>query len=272
MRHATLKTLRIGWAYWLVPCGFGAAGIVALAAVESEPGSRLELALFGMFFLSVTALAVLWPWLRTRESYGTEFLSVPTSRVPFTGTFIRASKSKLIITAVGGSIFGLFALLAAMFAGDAGHRIKGGVAFLAYLFLGAGFLRANLARRPGILLTEQGVVWNDWMYGTGLICWDRIARAEVYEHKENGRAVPTFGMFVDDLSALQIPRGTRSKLETSLRRWGWHCYYHAESLLLPLEAVAAAVAFYRSHPEARVELVNGAAVDRIDAMASMGAG
>ena len=113
------------------------------------------------------------------------------------------------------------------------------------------------------MLTDEGLVWNDQMFGTGLISWSDIAEVRCYTHRGQYSSPPSLGLRIKQLGGLKLSWATNRKLKVNLKRWGWHCYYHSETLLLPLPAIEKTINFYKDHPEARWELITGSALDRI---------
>jgi hypothetical protein len=263
MRHSTFKDLNIRWWYWLVPLAFGAAGIGAFSALNLQGEDPGTLMVCGMLFCMISVLGFLWPILRTRETQGAQFVTNPSRRLPLRGILIPTSNVKNIIAVFGGTVLGIGALLAALFGDTTEHRVKGAIAFAVYLALFLIFLKAFVARRQGILMTDEGLVWNDQMYGTGLIPWSEIAEARCYTHPEKYSSPPSLGLRVTELEKLRLSAATSRKLKENFKRWGWHCYYHSETILLPLSTIEKALNFYKDHPEARWELVTGSALDRI---------
>lgn len=269
MRHSTLKDLNIRWWYWVVPLTFGGAGVGAFLARHSEGEDAATLLVCGTLFSTISVLGFLWPILRTREIQGAQFVANPSRRLPYRGILIPTSNVKNMIAVFGGSVLGLGALLGALFGDTSEHRVKGAIAFIVYLALLLMFLKAFVARKQGILLTDEGLVWNDQMFGTGLIPWAEIAEARCYTHRETYSSPPSLGLRIKQLENLKLSRITNRKLTENLKRWGWHCYYHSETVLLPLPAIEKAINFYNDHPEARWELVTGSALDRIAGLESV---
>lgn len=264
MRRATLKELGIRWYYWLIPSAFGVAGGAAISAIKIEPESRTELITFGLFFCATSLLAFLWPILRTQEKQGVQYVSI-RDRESHEGILIPLSKVKFRLALIGGTIFGVASLLAVIFADDIENRVNGGIAFAAYSGLAVLGLRRGLARRFGILLTEKGIFWQEPLLAPCFIPWNEISATQIYDHPEQyGRATPTFGLLVRNLESLNLNSRTKKKLIENRHRFGWHLYFHGESLLFPLELVERAVNRYVAHIDFRGELSSGAALDRIN--------
>jgi hypothetical protein len=264
VRRTTYKDIGIGWWYWIVPAFFGAGGVGAFFAIRSEPQDKATLGTCGLFFATISLLALLWPILRVRERPGAVFISATSRRAPYRGSLIPVSNVKLIISVVGGSVLGIASGLGLLFADSLEHRAKAGIAFVVYLGFSVAFVRAVSKRMFGILLTEDGVIWNEVLLGTGLVPWSEVSDARAYVHQEKYSNAPSLGIRFRNLDALKLSRSGRRKLEENQRRTGWHCYYHAESLLLPLPLIEQAILFYKDHPEARWELVTGSAVDKMN--------
>ena len=263
MRHSTLKDLNIPWWYWLVVLAFGVAGIAAFLAIRLEGEDAGTLVVGGILFSTSSALGFLWPILRTREIQGAHFVANPSRRLPYRGILIPTSNVKNLVAVSGGTVLGIGALLAALFGDTSEHRVKGAISFAAYLGVFLLFLRASVARKQGILLSDEGLVWNDQMFGTGLIPWSDIVEARCYTHRQKYSSPPSLGLRIKQLENLNLNKVTSRRLQENLRRSGWHCYYHSETVLLPLPTVEKTINFYTDHPEARWELVTGKALDRI---------
>lgn len=263
MRRSTLKDLNIRWWYWLVVLTFGIAGVAAFLAIHLEGEDAGTLVVCGTLFSTISALGFLWPILRTREAQGVQFVANPSRRLPYRGILIPTSNVKNLVAVIGGTVLGIGALLAALFGDTSEHRVKGAIAFAVYLAVLLMFLRASVARKQGILLTDEGLVWNDQVFGTGLIPWSEIAEARCYIHREKYSSPPSLGLRIKQLENLKLSQTTHRRLTQNLKRWGWHCYYHSETVLLPLPTIEKTVNFYKDHPEARWELVTGSALDRI---------
>jgi hypothetical protein len=263
MRRSTLKDLNIRWWYWLVPLTFGAAGIGAFLVRHAKGEDSATLLVCCALFFTISLLGFLWPILRTREVQGAQFVANPSRRLPYRGIFIPTSNVKKIIAVIGGTVFGIGALLGALFGDTSEHKVKGAVAFVVYLVLCLMFLKSFVARKQGILLTDDGLVWNDHLFGTGLIPWSEIAEVRCYTHRENYSSPPSLGLRIKQLENVTLTRSTNRKLMENLKRWGWHCYYHSETVLLPLLTLQNMINFYKDHPSARWELVTGSALDKI---------
>lgn len=260
MRQATLKELGIKWYYWLFPSVFGVAGLGAILAISTEPESRSELLGFGALFLSLSLLVFLWTILRIRERQGVRFVTVAADRFNSSnqGILIPASEVKDTIMVVGGSLMGLGALAIALFAHDFESKIKGGVAFGGYVFLGVIWLKGT-KRHCGILLCEDGIQWRESMLQCIHIPWQYIQSAQVYLHREQYSTTPTFGVCLS-VENLAFGKRTVRKLKENVRRHGKHLFYHGESVLVPLELIERTVTYYLQNPNARKELGTGAAL------------
>ena len=263
MRGATLRDLNIRWFYWLIPSVFGVAAIVALLAIKSEKEDRFTLIACALFFGAFSLLGFLWPVLRLREKHGVRFCSLRYAGESVQGMFIPASSVKVYVLLIGGGVFAITGLACAIAADSLGDRIKGAAAFLFYTGFAVLWLRGLRARKPGILLSEQGILWHEALLDPCFVPWEQISVARVYEHREKYSTPPTFGVRMRNLAHLSAGRRTKARLVENFNRHGWHLYYHAESLLAPLDTVEAAVDYYQQHGAARNELATGIAINRI---------
>ncbi len=262
-RRATLKDIGIRWHYWLYCFVFAAFGTGSLFAIHIEPQSKSTFLVTAGFFFTISLLSLLWPILRTQEQQGAQYISAPSQRIPLRGTLFPVSKVKLLLGVIGSSICAVVALWCLLFDDNSEHRVKSGIAVIAFIWLLCLFLRSVIQRRPGILLSTDGVLWHDYMMDGCFVPWAEITKANSYIHRAKYNNAPSFGLKVNNLDTLNISSSCRKKMNENFRLHGWHLYYHAESLLLPLAAIELAVAFYWHHPEARWELGSGAEIERI---------
>jgi len=182
----------------------------------------------------------------------------------FQGLLIPISQVKIYLLLLGGSVFAIFGLLTVIFADTLEYRVKGALAFFFYVGFAALWFRGMSKQQKGILLSEQGIVWQEIMLAPCFIPWGSISDARAYSHRERYGTSPTLGLLIQNLDSLDLSRRTRNKLTENVRRFGWHFYCHAETLLVPLGVVERAIVYFLRHAEARPELVNGAALDRIE--------
>ncbi len=257
MKRPTFRDIGIRWWYWICAAGFGLVCAGSVYGSRIEPENERSILLCGAFFGVISLLAFLWPVFRIRERQGIEQFITPTRRVPCRGVLIPISRVKIVIGLLGGSICGIGALLCALFADEPKNRIEGALAFAGYLGLLITFLWQASKRRPGILLTSQGIVWSDYLYSTRLVRWDEITACKTYLHQGEYNKSPSLGVQFYHLERLELSAGTKRKLTNNFRRWGWHCYFHAESLLVPISDVEQMINFYRHNADARSEFVNG---------------
>jgi hypothetical protein len=97
--------------------------------------------------------------------------------------------------------------------------------------------------------------------------WNVIADVSLFHKKEPYvDPVPTIGLNVTDPEAVQTTKHTRKKLLDSKVRHGWHLFFFAETLTVPLVLATRAIQFYLTHPEYRRELGTSSGLARIDAM------
>jgi len=244
MRGATLNDLNIRWHYWLIRSAFGIAALIALLALKSEREDRFTLIACGLFFGTFSFLAVLWPLLRLREKHGVRFSSLRFAGEHLQGLWVPASSVKTWLLLLSGGVFGLAGLGLAIAPSTMEDKIKGGIAFLFYAGFAVLWCRGLLARKPGVLVSENGVLWHEVLLAPCFIRWEQISAARTYQHREKYSTTPTFGLLIQDLSGLNVSHRTKAKLVENFNRHGWHLYYHAESLLAPLETVEAVVGYY----------------------------
>jgi len=261
MRGATLRDLNIRWYYWLIPSIFGIASVTAMLALKSEREDRFALITCGLFSGTLALLAVLWPVLRLREKHGVRFCSLRFAGEQIQGVFVPASSVKAWLLLLGGAVFGLAGLGLAIGADTMEHKVKGWIAFLFYSAFATLWCRGLLVRKPGILLSQQGILWHEVLLVPCLVPWEQISAARVYQHREKYSTTPTFGLQLQDLGRFSVGHRTKAKLVDNFNRHGWHLYYHAESLLAPLGIVESMVGHYRQHGAARCELATGAALN-----------
>ena len=240
-------------------------GGVAFLATRAEPENRGSLIGSGVFFLAVCVLGFLWPILRLRERMGTEFIGSPSRRLPFEGTFIPASKVKVVLLLVGATIFGISCIVLGFYSTEAEYRAKGALGFIGYacFLVVSGWSVAQ--RRPGILLTESGIVWIDYLYATGLVPWADVDRVQIYLHQSRHNKTPTLGILFKNLEGIQLSDRARKKCVENCSRYNFHCYYHSESLLIPLSVAQNLILYYRDHAVYRRELIGKSVSEKINA-------
>ena len=246
-----------------MPIAFGAAGVGGFAAMRVEPESRASLIVCGALFCTISMLGFLWPILRIRETQGVSLTSVLLRHAKLTGILLPTSRVKPCIALVGASVFGVFGILAAFFADSMEHRVKGGLAGVCYIgFIGFWFW-GSLGKQKGIFLSQQGLLWQETFLAPCFIPWEQILAANRYAHPSKHSSTPSLGIRLQNIEALDVDGRTRKKLIENFNRYGWHLYYHAESLLISLEAAERSIGFYFWNPTARQELATDVAKIRI---------
>lgn len=263
MRRASFSEIGVRWYYWLIAVAFGLAGVGGFAAVRVEPESRSTLITCGAFFCIVSVLSFLWPFLRIREQQGPRLVEVRLERMDLRGILMPVSRVKLYIGLIGASAFGTFGLLATVFAESSEHRVKGGIGaifFFAFVFL---CLKNGIRRKMGILLTPQGVVWQDMLVRPMLLPWEQVAAAAIYTHQDKYSAHPALGLRLRDMRALNLSGRLERKLTDHAARFGFHLGFNAESLLVPLETAMRSVWFYLKNHEKRSDLLSQTGLERI---------
>jgi hypothetical protein len=263
MRQASLSEIGVRWYYWLIAIAFGLAGIGGLAAVRIEPESRSTLIACGTFFCIMSVLSLLWPVMRIREQQGPRMVGTRLERMELRGILMPISRVKLYIGLIGASAFGSFGILATVFAESAEDRLKGGMGaifFFAFVFL---CLKNGIRREMGILLTSQGVVWQDILMRPIFLPWEHITAAAIYAHKDKYHTHPSLGLRLKDMRLLALAGRMEKKLAGHAARFGFHLSVNAESLLVPLETATSGVWFYLKNCEKRSELLTEAGLERI---------
>lgn len=179
------------------------------------------------------------------------------------GIFLPVSCVKPCIALIGASVFGVFGFLALIFADSLEHRAKGGLAGVCYIgFIGLWFWE-SLGKQKGILLSPQGILWQETFLATCFIPWEQVQAANKYAHPGKYTSTLALGLRVKNIEMLDINKRTREKLAENFSRCGWHLYYHSESLLVSLELAERSISYYLSHPVTRQELATDIAKTRI---------
>jgi len=248
----------------LIPALFGAAAIASIAAIRIEPESIVTLMGFGVLFSAISLLSFFWPLLRVHERPDVRFVVLQFRDSRLEGVLIPASRVKPTILLLGSGVFGLAGLLALIFAQELENRIKGGIAFAAYVVAAVLLLRGGVGRQPGILLTETGLFVRD-AFDAFQVPWDALINVEVYSHQEKYNTTQSLGFRFKRVELASVSKRIRNKWLKNAQYFGWHFYLHAETLLVPLEDVRNSIRTYLDNPPMRGELSSGTAVARIEA-------
>jgi hypothetical protein len=259
-----LRAIGVTWSYWLIPTLFGAAAVAAFAAIHVEPESTLTLIGCGALFSVISLLSFLWPLIRVREHQNVRFAVLQFRDNRLEGVLIPASRVKPTILLLGSGVFGFAGLIALIFAQELENRIKGGIAFTAYMVIALLMLRGGAGRQPGILLGESGLFIRD-TFDAFQVPWDALMNVEVYTHQEKYNTTQSLGFKLNHVELESVPKRIRNKLLQNAQRFGWHFYLHAETLLAPLEDIRDTIRIYLENPPMRGELSSGSAVARIEA-------
>lgn len=260
------RDLGITWSYWLSVSVLGIAAITAIiiTVTSHDPAEDKGVILgCGTLFAALSMLGLLWPVLRLRERGEATFSWLSSDRQRFTGLLIPVSRVKTHLTWVGSLVLGGGALWLACSADSLEHRLKGLLAFVVYLGVIVVFVRPTARKRPGILLTERGILWHPFFNAPSFIAWDNIQQARRFSKRERYVASPAFGILVMDLAQIVTSKAARKNAAAEVARHGYHFIYNAESLLWPLKYPEDAISFYLFHPQLRHELSTGAALDRV---------
>jgi hypothetical protein len=257
-----LESFGIRRTYWLIPSAFGLMATGSFVAVCYEPESRLVLLACGALFCSISLLGFLWPLLRVREVAEARFANFRFKQDDMCGAFFPISRVKRNLFLIGGSIFGIAGLAALVFADNTEYRIKGGIAFVFYLGFVAVSLYGNFRGEQGLLVSEQGLLFRDSIH-TCFVPWDYVGEVRIYTHNEKHTSSTSLGFRFHDIEALELKSRTRATMMESEKRYGWHLYYQADSLVPALEMVQDCVNLYLHDQKARGELATGVAVNRM---------
>jgi hypothetical protein len=172
-RRATWAELGIRWPYWASAEVSLAVGLAVFYLGSVNQADRGLNYFFGSFFGLISLLAVAAPLLRLREQQGAIYSPQPQRRLPHQGIFIPRSSAMTMIYLFGGILcFGVL-LFIVLTTKHSRFRVKAGIGLAGYAFLGLHFLRSFSSRRPGIILTKDGIEWNEPMLAPCFIRWTR---------------------------------------------------------------------------------------------------
>ena len=248
-------------AYCLNVAFFFAMGVLGVT-FSPAPGA-MNHRLFGAFFLAISGLGVLWPFLRLREREGLRFTRLKSRQHLYAGILVPVSPASQIIIALGCLVFAALSLTVALRDPTASARYKGWLGFSVFLGAFFVFLATILKNKPGILLNAEGIAWNEYFHGPAFIPWDTITRAEAFHKKEKYNSSPAFGLTVVDFTRILASLGTIGSAKQRLKIEGYHFIYMAESLLYPVSDLALIVRHYLRNPKLRTELSTGTALDKL---------
>lgn len=269
MRRATRKELGYTGIYRLIPILFGTMFVLMMAGSFSAAPASMSSVLLASVFFVMTALTALWPQWRVREAQGARFARVRSGKKQFDGVLIPISRARRIIILVGAIFLGVSCLCLASSESDRGT---------AQLWLGAIFFSGfalvwavqAFARPQGVLLCAGGILWHKILQPAVFIPWAEVLGAAAFQKRENYISSLCLGLVIRNVANVETKSSTRADIEKAHATHGWHLQEDGETLLAPLEAVAAVIYFYRDHPSLRPELASGAAVDRMEALAREG--
>jgi hypothetical protein len=266
MRHATQKELGYTGIYRLVPVFFGTMFVLMLSGLPSATKDRDSLITLAIFFFVTTALTTLWPLWRVREAQGVRFARLRSGTRQFDGVLIPISRARRIIVLVGSSFLAVSCLFLAMQGNERGTAKLwlGAIFFSGFAAVWAG---QAFARTQGILLCEGGILWHKILQPAVFVPWAEVLGAAAFRKRENESTAPCLGLVLRNVANVETKTSTRAEMEKAHATQGWHLQEDGEALLAPLEAVAAAIYFYRDHPPLRAELASGAAANRMEALA-----
>jgi hypothetical protein len=266
MRRATQKELGYTGIYRLVPILFGTMFVLVVAGLFSATKERASLMALAAFFIVLTLLTTLWPLWRVREAQGVRFARVRSGNRQFDGVLVPISRARRIIVLVGSIFLGTSCLCMALSGEEQGT---------AKLWLGAIFFSSfavvwvgqAFGRTQGVLLSEGGILWHKILQPAVFVPWAEVLGAAAFRKREHHTSGSCLGLVIRNVANVETKTSTRAEMEKAHATQGWHLQEDGEALLAPLEAVAAAIYFYRDHPPLRAELASGVAVDRLEALA-----
>jgi hypothetical protein len=255
----------IRWHYWMWPMLFLSGGAYSIYCGFTTTLFQEDKHLLiggGLILKMLGILSLLFPLLRVRERFVVSFSTLTSNGQEYSGLFVGISKSKQIITILGGIVMGGGSILGSVIADSFEDRVQFALLTLAYICVGTLYLY-HLRNKPlGILLAHSGIVWHQALSGPKIIKWNNIRKAVAYLKKDEYAHYPCFGLVVLNPQETTPSRHICAKLTADYRRWGYHLSYPAESVLWPVEQLEQLVQFYLDRPDLRAELSNRTALHR----------
>ena len=266
MRSATLKELGFNRTYWAMVAFFAA---ISLSSAFGWSHAKSEQTFFGgvaAFFLTISALAAIWPVWRVHERQGVRFARVYSIKQHVDGILIPVSRAKRIILLVGAVTLATGSGFMLSNTTDA-DRGKMGLAVVFYTGFAVVWAYVAFRRTYGIILTTEGVVWHKILQPPAFLPWDAVAKASPFLKREKYTTALCLGIAVTNVELIETSAKNRSEREGALKTSGWHVEEDAEMLLAPVGIIATAIEFYKANPHLRHELNTGSAVNRFESFA-----
>ena len=269
MRTINKNELKLSWVYWLSISFFIAAFVGSLALTTSSNTSDKKVGAAGVvIFFAFAACGIVWPILRRREQQGIATEFVRTADTHCEAIFFPGSRVKEYLTLTGSGMLAAGAIWMTFIADTLYNQVRGGfgAAFMSGVFFLC--LRTLAHGRKGILLLPTGIIWREMFRAPYFIPWEAIAETELFEKKEpnNPNPILTFGIRVTNQDCVKTTSWARATMVRSKVQHGWHLYFFAETICVPLTLVFAAVRLFQGQPEARNEIGTSAGLARVRAL------
>jgi len=138
-----------------------------------------------------------------------------------------------------------------------GAIVVGGAFFLC--------LKTYFDGRKGIILLPGGIIWREMFRAPCFIPWEAIEETALFEKKvpNNPKLVLTFGINVKHPALAQTTRWARGAMIRSKAEHGWHLFFFAETICVPLALVLVVVRLFHGQPELRREIGTPAGFARV---------
>ncbi|HEX7861397.1 MAG TPA: STM3941 family protein [Verrucomicrobiae bacterium] len=256
------KRLGLTKAYCATIFLFFLLGIFALTT-EPNPNEHLNFRLIGVLFLALAGLSILWPVLRLREKEELRFATLKSGNELHVGILVPVSPANQLILGIGSLVLAGLCLTMALSDDVPSARMKGWLGFAIFLGAFIVFIITILRNKPGILLTEEGIAWNEYFHGPAFIAWEQITRAEAFLKQERYTKSHAFGLAVRDPNQIRASLGTIGSAKQRFNENGFHFLYEAESILFPPADLQSLVQHYLDNPHRRLALSTGATLDQL---------
>src|SRR5262249_38542938 len=136
--------------------------------------------LIGILFLALGTLGVLWPALRLREREELKFARLRSRDHFYEGILVPVSRAYQIVTSIGSLVLAALSLTMAITDKTGDMRAEAWCGFVAFLGIFVVFSTTLARNKPGILLTSDGIVWNEFFHNPAFIEWNNLSRAEAF--------------------------------------------------------------------------------------------